>query len=292
MSAVDALTDPLFVTVTGGLVTAAVSVYLSGRFGERAAANYSIKQGRKRDHHLALLDKPADELLGEVGDRRRFYTLGVDYSSKPPSISTRTLPDLVPGQKRERSETDFLIAHLETGYPDEFSKLRELRQKRNQAVKNIMSIAKGVSDQVISARIVPSQVQGKGLQPDWIDPLVIACDFVNLSLAHWENQSYNKAPQMQRLHDEQGDGWTVTWEYQVARTTDEKKAQEVKNALELFARSEYYDKLTEIFKVNEGLSSLGKAVQEVLEGLRIKVKAGVPLKGSCVAGQEAEPRFE
>jgi hypothetical protein len=84
----------------------------------------------------------------------------------------------------------------------------------------------------------------------------------------------------------------VTWEYQVARTTDEKKAEEIKNMLELLARSEYYDQLVDVFKENEGLSSLGKPVQEALEGLRIKVKAGVPLKGSCVAGQEAEPKFE
>jgi hypothetical protein len=292
MSAADILTNPLVVTVTGGLITAAVSVYLSGRFGERAAANYSIKQGRKRDHHLALLDKPADELIAEASDDRRFYNLGIDYYAKPRAISTRSLPDLVPGQKRERSETDFLISHLETGYPEIFSKLRELRQKRNQAVKDVVKVADEVSTQLTSAHILPSLVLGRVPQPDWIDPLVVACDFANISRAHWENETYNKPPQMQRLHDQLGDGWTVSWEYQVARTSEERKAQEVKGMLELMAKSEHYDKLVEIFKKNEGLSSLGRPIQEALEGLRIKVKAGVPLKASCVAGQEAEPKFE
>jgi hypothetical protein len=292
MSAADVVSNPLFVTVTGGLITAVVSVYLSGRFGERAAANYSIKQGRKRDHHLALLDKPADDLVNEVADDGRFYNLGIDYFSKPPAISTRTLPDLTPGQRRERTETDFLISHLETGYPDVFSKLGELRQKRNQAVMNLVKIARGVSDHFTSARILPSNVLGNPAEPDWINPLILACDFANISRAHWQNQSYNKAPQLQPIHDQMGEGWIVTWEYQVARASDKKKAEEVKNMIELMARSEYYDQLGRLFRENEGLSSLGMPIQEVLEGLRIKVKAGVPLKGSCVAGQEAEPRFE
>jgi hypothetical protein len=292
MSATDVLTNPFVVTLTGGLITAVVSVYLSGRFGERAAANYSIKQGRKRDHHLALLDKPADELITEAGDDRRFYNLGIDYYAKPRAINTRVFPDLEEGQKRERSETDFLISHLETGYADIFVKLKELRQKRNKAIREVAKIAQEMTNQVTSAQLLPSLVLGRAPQPDWIDPLVVAQDFANISRAHWENETYNKPPIMQRIHDQLGDGWTVSWEYQVARTREENKALEIKNMLELMTRSEYYDRLVEVFKENEGLSSLGRPIQEALEGLRIKVKAGVPLKGSCVAGQEAEPKFE
>jgi phosphoribosylformylglycinamidine (FGAM) synthase-like enzyme len=113
LSFTDIISNPLFVTVSGGLVTAVVSVYLSGRIGERAAVNYSLKQGRRRDHHTALLDEPAGQLIKEVRDTRQAFLLGIDYFAKPVSLNANKLLEVEVGQKRERTETDFLI--LPTG---------------------------------------------------------------------------------------------------------------------------------------------------------------------------------
>jgi hypothetical protein len=287
------LSNPLVVTVIGGLITAAVSVYLSGRFGERAAANYSIKQGRKHDHHLALLAQPADELIAEATDDRRFYQINVDYSTRPPSLNTRGLPELKKGQKREMTETDLLISHLETGYPDLFTKLQELRRRKNHATDGVVKVAQQMAAKMLSAGIVPAQVFDGTKQPDWISPLVVASDFVGISQARWQtNQNYNVQVRLNAVHDEQGDGWSVTWSYQIARTSDERKATEIKTMLETTVKSEYYNRLVTIFEENKELPALGRPIQEALQVLRIKVQAGVPLKGSCAAGQEAEPKFE
>lgn len=293
MSASEILGNPWVITVIGGLITAIVSLYLSSRFGERAAANYSIKQGRKREHHLALLGPPADELIGEATDDRRFYQINVDYSTRPPSLNTRGLPELKTGQKRERTETDLLISHLETGYPDLFAKLKELRRRKNRATESVVKVAQEMAAQMLAAGIVPAQVFDGTQQPNWISPLVVAGDFVGISQARWQtNQNYNVQVRMNAIHDEQGDGWTVTWSYQIARTSDERTAAAIKDLLETTVKSEYYNRLVKIFEENKELPELGRPIQEALQVLRIKVQAGVPLRGSCVAGQEAEPRFE
>jgi hypothetical protein len=92
--------------------------------------------------------------------------------------------------------------------------------------------------------------------------------------------------------DEHGDGWILSWQYQIARSSDKSKIEELGSGLEQLSRSQFNDKLVEVYKEKETLASLGKPVEDALEVLRIKVKAGVLLKGSCVAGQEAEPKLE
>lgn len=293
MSLSDVVSNPLFVQVTSGLIAAVVSIALSVRFGERAAANYSLKQGRKREHHLALLEKPADELIQQCGNVRSCFQLRIGYFSKPIALEAQILPTLQGDQERALTETDFLASHLETGYPETFAKLKAFRDEWNRHALRVLVIAEETVKAMRADNFLPPRPY-TGVPPqDWCDYLQVGLDLASVCYARWETGRQTlQEPRVQQVKDEAGEGWVVNWQFVIARTADQGKANKLAMALELGAMTEAKERLVDVFKERDSLTAMGKPIIEALEGLRVLVRAGVPLEGSCVAGQKAEPRFE
>jgi hypothetical protein len=289
----DLISNPLFIAVAAGLVAIILSVGLSSRYAERTALNYSIRQGRKRDHQLALLDGPADELIRQIDDTRHCFQVKIDYFSQPVALWASTLPTVEKGQKREGTGTDLLITHLETGYPETFTKLITFTDEWNKHALGVLDTAKNMVKCMNDANLLPASHHDGSSPAEWCDYPQVGADFVTVCLERWEAGRVDLTdPWIEQVKDELGDGWVVIWKTVLARTSTSAKAEEVVKALELFSRSELNNRLVDIFKEKDSLASLGKPVADALDVLRIKVNAGVPLKGSCLAGQKAVPKIE
>ena len=62
--------------------------------------------------------------------------------------------------------------------------------------------------------------------------------------------------------------------------------------LEHLSKSTLQDELLAILGNVPILAAKGILIREVLDEIKVRVRSGVPLRGYCDAGRDADPRFE
>jgi hypothetical protein len=288
----DITTDTILATIVGAVISAVVSIVVAGFFGERAATNFSIRYRTKREHDRSLVVAPLEEIIGELGGFEGAMSVGVNWF-KDGVLQVNVLTRLEKGEKRETTEKDLLITHLETGYPEIFNHLKDFREQYNANSKSIATISNEVWNWLKEPALLPPYSIKKSMQTEYCNYEQSVSIFVNEAFQEWKREREITGRPVVKNQTERGTiYYTVEWQMQIAHTIDNPTAVKMRERLDGLVGSEFHDSLIAIFNDNLRLKEKSETIKRELQILRVKVNAGVPLEGSCSAGQEAKPRFE
>ncbi len=288
----DIATDALLATIVGGVISAGVSIIVAGIFGERAATKFSIKYGTKKEHDRSLVGAPTAEVIKEVEGFERAMSVGVNWLKDGELLFT-LLPNLEKGQKRETTEKDLLITHLETGYSEVFNQLKEFRDQYNASSKTIASISYEMWTWIREPTILPPYSIKKSMQTEWCNYEQTISTFVSEAFGEWQRErEISRHPLVRSQVEGSSTYYFVEWQTQLAHTLDNPTATKMRDRIDELVGSKFHDALIALYNENLSLKEKGAKIKEALEIIRVKVTAGVPLRGRCSAGQEADPKFE
>jgi len=288
----DVTSDTIFASILGAVISAVIAIIVAGIFGERAAINFSIKYTTKREHDRSLVGAPLDEIIREAS--RFDMAMTVEFSLfGNGELRFNQLPTLERGQKRETTEKDLLITHLETGFPETFNHLREFRALYNSDSKSIETVSNEMLNWLKEPSLLPPYSPKKSMQTEWCNYEQAVSIFVSEAFQEWQRErEITRRPSVRSQTEGLVTYYTVEWQNQIAHTSASPSAEKMRERLDALIGSKFHDSLIAIFSDNLLLKEKGETVEKELTILKVKVNAGVPLDGSCSAGQEAVPRFE
>jgi hypothetical protein len=290
----DLLSNPIVLAIITTLISIGGAALIARIYGERAAARVSLAYGAKRDHDHILTGATLDALENSISQYEQSIKPFVNLSRLPLKLERHWLEEDIDGStKRERNEEDLLISHLESGYPELFSELKRYRQHFNSITKRLLEIAEIIETRMKGENPFETYSPDKVNYVNWCNYPQAAADFLENSYRVWKYQERGRmAITVQQMNMGTMTAYSIQWIYNIALIQDNNAAQGFKNYLEQLASPEYNEMLIKVYDELASLEAEGAEVRGALDIIKTKNRLGVPLKGYCSAGREAEPRIE
>ena len=279
------------VTVVSAIISALVSVIVAWLFGERRVAQETLIEERRRSHHLSLVSLPMDLLVKELRNWKGAVSL--DHV-KLPAFVTGKLMNFEEKADSSIEEIDLLLAHLKSGYPEIFRKVLTFERAYALNSLQLTTLASEVRDYLRQRfKFVELDVKTTQTQTEFCDYGMSVFEFFTDTLRAWElDRKEWSEIKVQRVNVGNSVRFQVEWGWRLLISSNEEKANEFKDLLAEMRQSKFRGKIIEIFEENTKLAEMSKDIERDLVQQRIFTTVGVPLKGECAAGKEAQPRLE
>lgn len=266
----NALADPLVILVIQALISllgVAAAFWVANYRGEMAAAKYAQSETQRREHMRTLITNPINQL------RTYLYDINNILYNRHQNIDIHKL---------KSPEAEFFYEHLNTGYPPLMQTICRYKESYNGIVDQVNSIYQKASDLL---------EQKWGDEPDFINMEPPLKSFIDQVIAYFSDEVAqrlvnNTEPKLSSIYPTDSDTIMVGSSYIIIYSPIDRK-KVVSDINLILEGSEVFGEIQKLWEESKPLSEVLIQINYELNLLRSLVYAGVPLKGSCIAGREA-----
>lgn len=250
-----------------GLATIAASIWVASTRGEMAATKYAQNEAQRRDHWRTLVTKPINHLI------KQLLQISNILHRRRQKIDIHKLKSI---------DTEFFYEHLNTGYPQLMQTICRYQESYNGKVEQVNSIYHRASELLEQKwEDDPEIINMKPHLKSFINDLIgyfsseVAMSFVN-----------NTEPRSVSIPTNSANTILICNSHIIIdESIDREKVVSDLNLI--FESTEVYGELQKLWEESQPSSKVPKQIIDELNLIRGWVMAGVPLKGSCSAGREA-----
>ncbi len=260
-------TRVLFIQTLIGLATIGASIWVANTRGEMAATKYAQNEAQRRDHWRTLVTNPIVHLKNKLPDINNI-----------PSSNRQNI-DI---HESKAIDTDFFYEHLNTGYPQLMKKICRYQESYNGKVNQVNLVYQRASDLL---------EQKWEADPDFTNMKPDIKSVINQIISNFSSEVamrfVNKIePRLVSIPSNVPNAILIASMH--IMIYDSIDIEKVVSDLNLILESTAcYGELQQLWEDSQPLSKLRNQIWVELNRIKGWVMAGVPLKGSCSAGREA-----